>query len=244
MHRIYIEPENIAETEIMFPAEQSERIKKVLRLKVGDSVIIFDGLGKEYRVTIEKINQHEIAANIESMTVITRDPKLEITLMQGLPKFEKFDFIVQKATELGVKRIIPLITERTIPKLTPQKVKTRVNRWHKIACSAAEQSGRTVIPIISSIMNFQKGLEEIKSCELKLFFWEEERESNLKTILRKINQITSVAVIIGPEGGFTKEEAELAKQAGATSVSLGSRLLRTETAPITALSILLYEFSE
>ena len=244
MHRVYIEPENIFKTEITFPAEQSHRISKVLRLKVGDSVIVFDGLGKEYRVTLDKIKNQNIRAAIESMTVINRDPKWEITLLQGLPKFGKMDFIVQKATELGVKRIIPIITDRTIPQLTSQKVKTRIERWQKIAISAAEQSGRTVIPSISTIINFEEGLEEIKSCELKLFFWEEERENKLKTILRKINQITSVAVIIGPEGGFTEEEAELAKQFGAISVTLGSQLLRTETAPITALSIFLYEFSE
>lgn len=177
------------------------------------------------------------------MTLINRDPKLEITLIQGLPKFEKMDSIVQKATELGVKRIIPVITTRTIPSLTLQKTKLRLDRWQKIAISAAEQSGRTIIPLISPITNLDQGLLEIDSINLKLFFWEEERSVTLKSVLQKIDARNAAAIIIGPEGGFTKEEAKLAKQSEAISVSLGSQLLRTETAPIAALSILLYEFS-
>jgi 16S rRNA (uracil1498-N3)-methyltransferase len=244
MHRLYISPENITETEIVFPAEQRHRISRVLRLKEGDSFIVFDGLGKEYRITLEQVKKKGICGIIESMTIINRDPKLKTTLLQGLPKFEKFDLIVQKATELGVQRIIPLITERTIPNLALQKVSIRVNRWQKIAIAAAEQSGRTIIPKISLVTSFIKGLEEIKSDDATLFFWEEEKQNSLKSVLKNISEIHSVSVIIGPEGGFSKKEAELAKQAGATSVSLGSRLLRTETVAITALSILFYEFAE
>lgn len=243
MQRIYIEPENIIDTEMTFSIEQSHRISTVLRLKAGDSIIVFDGQGKEYRVILKKVKTNEIIGIIESMTLINRDPKLEITLIQGLPKFEKMDSIVQKATELGVKRIIPVITTRTIPSLTLQKTKLRLDRWQKIAISAAEQSGRTIIPLISPITNLDQGLLEIDSINLKLFFWEEERSVTLKSVLQKIDARNAAAIIIGPEGGFTKEEAKLAKQSEAISVSLGSQLLRTETAPIAALSILLYEFS-
>jgi 16S rRNA (uracil1498-N3)-methyltransferase len=244
MHRIYTPPINISETEIMFPVEQTHRISKVLRLNEGSTVIVFDGIGKEYRVTLKKLKNQVMRGIIESVSGINRDPKLEIILLQGLPKFEKMDLIVQKATELGVKTIIPIITERSIPKLTPQKVKQRVDRWQKIAISAAEQSGRTIIPLIFSIVNFEIGLNEISHCDLKLLFWEEERKITLKSILRDINKPNSIAIVIGPEGGFTKEEVSLAKQFGISSVSLGSRLLRTETASITVLSILHYEFSE
>lgn len=244
MNRIYIPPEYIGDSEITFPAEQGHRVKSVLRLKVGDAVVVFDGLGKEYQVTLVDVKKKIIRASIESMTEINRDAKLEITLVQGLPKSEKMDYIVQKTTELGVKRIIPVITARVVLQLTPRKAQIREERWRKIAISATEQSGRTIIPKIDSVSTFEKGLVESKSCDLRLFFWEEERNISLKSVLNKINQLASVAVIIGPEGGFTKEEAALAKQTEATSVSLGSRLLRTETVPIAALSILLYQFTE
>jgi 16S rRNA (uracil1498-N3)-methyltransferase len=244
MHRIYIPPENISETSLILPAEQRHRITRVLRLNPGDTLIVFDGQGKEYRVTLNKGKNKELEGNIESITSINRDPELEITLMQGIPKFEKMDLIVQKTTELGIKRIIPVITERTIPHLTQQKIKLRVDRWQKIAIAAAEQCGRSIIPIISPITSFELGLEIIKSQDTKLFFWEEERTTTLKSVLQAMIIPQSTVIIIGPEGGFTKEEAALAVKSGAISVSLGSRLLRTETAPITALSILLYEFTE
>jgi 16S rRNA (uracil1498-N3)-methyltransferase len=244
MHRIFISPEHISETLIYFPVEQSHRINKVLRLKPGDTLIIFDGQGKEYRVTLSIDKKKGWYGIIESITAINRDPKLKITLIQGIPKFEKMDFIVQKATELGINRIIPVITERTIPQLTKQKINLRVDRWQKIAIAAAEQCGRTIIPVISTVSSFELGLNEIKSHDIKLFFWEEEQKTTLKSVLRAIDVPESATIFIGPEGGFTKEEAALAIKTGAISVSLGSCLLRTETAPITALSILLYEFND
>ncbi|MFB3897308.1 MAG: 16S rRNA (uracil(1498)-N(3))-methyltransferase [bacterium] len=244
MHRIYIPIEHISETVIYFPEEQCHRIKKVLRLKPGDILIVFDGQGKEYRVSLANDTHKELIGNIESITAINREAGLRVTLMQGVPKFEKMDYIVQKATELGVYRIIPVITERTIPQLTISKMKLRSDRWQKIAIAAAEQCGRTVIPIISPITDFEIGLDEIKSQTMKLLFWEEERTRTLKSVIRTIDEPESVVVIIGPEGGLTRGEADSAVKVGAISVSLGSRLLRTETAPITALSIVFYEFSE
>lgn len=244
MHRIYISSEYISGTQIHFPVEQSHRIDKVLRLKPGERLIIFDGQGKEYRVTLIKDSNNKLVGNIESIISINRDPSLQVTLLQGVPKFEKMDFIVQKATELGIHRIIPVITERTIPQLTIPKIKLRNERWQKIARAAAEQCGRTYIPVISPVVDYEKGLKQIDTQALKLLFWEEEQVRTIKSVIRKMNKPESIAIIIGPEGGLSKTEANLAIEAGAISVSFGSRLLRTETAPITALSILLYEFSD
>ncbi|MCX7920062.1 MAG: 16S rRNA (uracil(1498)-N(3))-methyltransferase [bacterium] len=242
MHRIYIPPEYVSENEIFFPDEPRHRVRSVLRLNSGDMVIIFDGHGQEYQVVLNQLGKNEIRGTITSKRIINREPKLDITLLQGLPKSEKMELIVQKATELGVSRIIPIITDRTIPRLTAEKANLRVERWQKIAIAAAEQSGRTRIPEIKPPVPFMQGLRNSVSEELRLFFWEEEKENTLKSILKKRRTLNSLALFIGPEGGFTMAEAELAKQAGAQIVSLGSRVLRTETAAIAVLSILLYEF--
>ena len=126
MNRIYIPPENILDTEVVLQAEQAHRIRTVLRLRIGDAFVVFDGTGKEYRVKLGRITNREGTATIESITAINRDPKLGITLLQGIPKSDKMDFIVQKTTELGVKQIIPIITERTIPNFTLQKAKEHI----------------------------------------------------------------------------------------------------------------------
>ena len=248
--RFFISPEQVAGQRITLIGEDVRHIATVLRMKPRETLLLCDGKGMEYTATIVQVAKNEIVTEIASESKRTI-PSLRVTLGQGIPKFDKMDWIVQKAVELGVSRIIPLATERTIVKLKDEQ--KRVLRWQKIAREAAMQSNRADIPQVSPIVFFRDFLApgslplapssfDPGSRTLKLLPWEEASEP-IKNILHADREADDIVILIGPEGGFSSTEAESAKSRGFQLVSLGPNILRTETAALAVLSMVLYETS-
>ncbi len=238
--RFFISPDQVVDAQITVTGEDVRHITTVLRRKTGDELLLSDGRGTDYTVKITRIDRNEITTEIMSRTKRESNYPL-ITLGQGLPKSDKMDFIVQKATELGVTGIVPLITERTIVKVKDEE--KRIIRWRKIAREAAMQSNRSHIPEIGGIRRIDEyiGRLEPGPGALLLLPWEE-GTMLIKNVLRGASDIKRIIVLIGPEGGFSSAEAAIAKEKGFHLVSLGPNILRTETAAIAVLSMIGYEF--
>jgi 16S rRNA (uracil1498-N3)-methyltransferase len=238
--RFFITPDQVSEPYIIVSGEDVRHIATVLRMKIGDELMLCDGLGTEYRTGISEISKSEIKTEIVSRAKQElRYPR--ITLGQGLPKSDKMDWIVQKATELGVAKIVPLMTERTIVKIRDEE--KRISRWQKICREAAMQSNRPDVPTVDSIRSFNDLLRTTNSEQstLKLLPWEEGTEP-IKNVLRRNPDVQNIIVLIGPEGGFSASEAGTAKSSGFHPVSLGPNILRTETAAIAVLGMIGYEY--
>ena len=238
--RFFISPEQVIDQHITISNEDVRHIVTVLRMKTGEELLLCDGQGAEYRATIDQIGKAEVRTSIVSRsTQDLRHPR--ITLCQGLPKSDKMDWIVQKATELGAAEIVPLVTERTIVKVKDEE--KRVTRWQKICREAAMQSNRPDIPKVRDIQRFGNYLQTLAPGPgtLLLIPWEEGTEP-IKNILRQSSGMRNILVLIGPEGGFSAAEAEMAKGRGFHAVSLGPNILRTETAAIAVLGMIGYEF--
>jgi len=237
--RFFIAPSQVSGSRISVTDEDVRHISAVLRMKIGDALLLCDGQGVEYQVTIAEISKSEIK------TEIVNQSKHEIlapriTLGQGLPKSDKMDWIVQKATELGVSNIVPLVTERTIVKIRDEE--KRISRWQKIAREAAMQSNRPDIPQVEQVRSFRDFISSLdpEPGTLLLLPWEEGTQP-IKEVLRGHQDMGHIVVLIGPEGGYSKAEAAMASKKGFCPVSLGQNILRTETAAIAALSMIGYE---
>ncbi len=209
----------------------------VLRLRPGDSVTICDGECTDYECTVESADGREMVCRVcESMPSVS-EPKQRITLFMALPKGDKMDFIVQKAVELGVIEIAPYISKNCVSR--PDNLSRKPERWRKIALEAAGQCGRGRIPVVRDIVQVQEAFENAAENETSLFFYENEKHKSLREAL-SAGVGSTVSLVIGPEGGFDPLEVEAAENAGLARVSLGPRVLRCETAPIAALSAVLY----
>ncbi len=266
MFRLFLPSISIDQNQIIIQGEKARYISIILRCKTGDPLVVFDGQGNCFKTKIISIDRKQVLADIVESISVNTESNTDIILLQGILKGEKMDFVIQKATELGVKKIIPLITERTQIRTT-----RKTERWTKIAEEASRQSGRIIVPVIYEPVNFSIFLKEIrnklvfkqiidkeqecrnvripktgnidKDIEMTgLIFWEEdgiplkEAVSYLKT--------SPFYLVIGPEGGFTKEEILLAKENGLIITSLGKRILRAETATISAISIIQYAIGD
>ncbi len=222
--------------------EDFHYIKNVLRLKPGDGLLLFDGKGTEYNGTIREFGKKKILVDITASDRVEDDAP-PIILAQALPKENKMDFIIQKATELGVSRIIPFTSSRTVPKLSGDKAAARLKRWRKIAAEASKQCGSSQVPEVTDLHTFETMLDEAGDRTIKLFFWEEESRLGIGDILRGKTGLaeTPLFIAVGPEGGFSGNEADLARRRGFTTAHLGRRILRVETASLVILSILQYE---
>jgi len=243
MPRLFVFEKLAIGDEIVIAGEEAHHIIRVLRLGPGHSVSISDGKSVESLGVISDIDIRDTKIKIRILDQNkSKETKPFITLLQALPKGEKFDWIIQKSTELGVSKIIPVITQRTIVNILPSKLERRMERWNKIAIEAAKQSLRMDIPQIGELSTFDASLREVEKHRLSIIPWEQEKELSIRKALKSIDgTVTKVAVFIGPEGGFSPEEVKKAKEMGAVSVSLGPRILRTETAAIAVCSILMYE---
>jgi 16S rRNA (uracil1498-N3)-methyltransferase len=237
--RFFISSEQVNDRTITISGEDVSHIVKVLRMKTGDELLLCDGKGNEYSVKIALVNKYEITTDVKARSKREIRHPL-ITLGQGLPKSDKMDWIVQKATELGVATIVPLMTERTIVKIKDEE--KRVSRWQKICREAAMQSNRPDVPKVGAVIAFKDFLQTQNSelPALLLLPWEEGTVP-IKEILRANPGIKNIIVLIGPEGGFSAHEAEMAKEKNFQLVSLGQNILRTETAAVAVLSMILYE---
>lgn len=217
-------------------------LRDVLRLGEGDELVLFDGVGHEYRAVIRGFESGAVQLAITTKEDVTF-PETRITLAQSLPKGRKMEFIIQKATELGVNHIIPFISSRSIPRLAGDRAAAKVARWRKVAVEASRQCGRADVPEVSEILSFDEMLRSADGDALRIILWEGEEERGIREILtdERHKDSPGQCVVIGPEGGFSWEEIERARQRGFLSASLGRLILRTETAPLAVLSILQYE---
>jgi 16S rRNA (uracil1498-N3)-methyltransferase len=237
MSRFFVPEGSVSNGRIIVTGEELHHAKDVMRLREGDEITVFDGTGKEYSGIIDKVGKNELLASVKKVRDAAPE-RCRLTLIQAIPKSSKMDFIIEKATEIGVSRIIPVITERTVVKVGSEG--NKLERWRKIAVVAAKQCGRSTFPEISQVAGFRDSLSHIKEHKISVIPCLYEGNASIKEVLRK-ERADSAAVFIGPEGDFTKEEVALAVNAGAIPVILGSEVLRSETAAIAVLSVLSYE---
>ena len=210
-------------------------------MKIGEKLQISDGNNKKYICSVEAFGEEEVRVSVlEELEADTELPS-RIYLFQGLPKNDKMELIVQKAVELGAYEIIPVAVKRAVVKLDAKKAAKKVERWNGIAESGAKQSGRAVIPKVTGVMDYKEALAYAKKLDIIMMPYElAEGMADTKAFIERIEPGQSVGIFIGPEGGFDREEVELAVSAGAKIVTLGKRILRTETAGLAVLSILMY----
>lgn len=245
MYHFFAMHENIYENHIEIIGQDVNHIKNVLRMKVGDKLRISSGDNIDYICCISAINEDKIKADICSIDKMGNELPIKVYLFQGLPKQEKMEWIIQKMTELGVYAIIPVSMKRCVVKFDDKKAKSKVERWNSIAESAAKQSNRSIVPQIHNIMPFKEALTYVKDLDSKLLPYE--CAEGIKKTRNRVNQLTtgqSVGIFIGPEGGYDLSELELAKKHGWESITLGKRILRTETAAMMLMSILMYNMEE
>jgi len=240
MPRFYVPNPHIQDGLLKIEGGEVKHIRKVLRLKAGDKVIVFDGLGKEYEGTILEEKPAFVLVKVQNIFFPQKDSPLEVTLAQSLLKGEKMDFLIQKATELGVNEIIPFFSSRSVPLLERTKRVERHRRWERIAIEASKQCGRGVIPKIESLKDFSEMLQIASPDALRLILWEREGVK-LKEVLEGLEKEAKIFFVVGPEGGFSQEEVDEAEKFGFIPVILGRRILRAETASLCLLSILQYQ---
>ena len=213
----------------------------MLRLRVGASLALFNGQGGEYAASIDKAHGGSVTVAVGAASAIERESPLELTLAQGVSRGERMDLVVQKATELGVSRLVPLLTERSVVQLSAQHAQRKVNHWRAIAVAACEQCGRNRLPQLAApaaLSDFLRGADAAGHTRLLL------SAHGTVTLAELARPAAGVTVLIGPEGGLTDEEAQAAIAAGFTAVRLGPRVLRTETAAIAALALLQRQFGD
>jgi len=245
MNHFFTEPGNIADGRIFIDGSHVNHIKNVLRMKPDEELLISDGTGKDYLCRISDISDHEIICSIISEEVCRSEPTVRFYLFQGLPKADKMEMIIQKSVELGVYSIIPVETARSVVKYDDKKKKNRVERWQKISEGAAKQSGRGIIPEVSEITSFKNALKVAAGLDMILIPYEYFKDMKAtREAIGRIKPGMSVGIFIGPEGGFAGEEVDSAVSAGAERICLGSRILRTETAPLMLLSVLMFSLEE
>jgi 16S rRNA (uracil1498-N3)-methyltransferase len=209
---------------------------RVLRLRPGDRVILFDDGGWEHEGIIRSLVEGRGDIEITRSYQIDNESPLKVTLALALTKGEKMDWVIEKATELGVHTIVPFVSSYTVPKLNEKKAVQRAARWHNIALSAAKQSGRVRIPEISALTGFRNLVQAASADALRLLFWEKESGQGFSELENNQTSVGEVIVMIGPEGGFSSQEADLALEHGFKAVRFGPRILRAETAAVAALS--------
>ena len=223
-------------------ADQARYLKTVLRMREGDPLLIFNGTGWEYEAVIRRQTADGTELEITGRRALPA-AEIHVTLCQAVPKVEKMDGIIRHATELGAERIVPFLAERSVPRWQSEQLPRKRERWQKIAVEASRQCGRPDIPEIGEIVTFERMLRDVPESGLRLIPWEEETKTGIREILRDPARsgMKEFVLVIGPEGGFSAGEIELARQAGFLSVSLGKRVLRVETASLAVLAVLQYE---
>ena len=242
--RFFVEGEPLGPGERLVKGRRAGHLSRVLRLKVGDPVVLFDGSGREFPAEILEVRRQFVRLQVAEGAKVERESDLNLVLALGLPRPAIMDLIVQKVTELGVDEIVPVDTARAQKWLKGERGASRQRRWERIAQEAARQSGRNRIPRILSLTDFDQVLEQRKDTGLKLICWEEEETGSLRQILAAKDRSRQACVLIGPEGGFSGAEVEKATAAGFQGISLGRRILRTETAAIMVIGLLQYELGD
>lgn len=237
MHTFYVPPNQVSGDFTKINGSEHHHLRNVLRLNSGDNVRIIDGIGNILIAEISNIrNDSTIVSIIEHQFQLKKKP--EISLFQGIPKNDKMELILQKTTELGLTKVVPLMTKRSLQEAN----ENRIERWKKIVISASKQCQTPWLPNLSEVHDFKECLKQLHIYDLKIILWENEEQNHIKTILQQTDNIGSIAVLVGPEGGFEEEEVKHAVEHGCKPVSLGSNILRTETAAIAITAIINYVY--
>lgn len=246
MYHFFVKPEQIGEQEIFIEGPDVKHIRNVLRMRPGEQVRLCTGLdNQEYRCEIVALEADTVRTKILWKEESGAELPSKIYLFQGLPKSDKLELIIQKAVELGVYEIIPVAVKRTVVKLDQKKEAAKQKRWAAISESAAKQSKRLLIPKIAPVMSFSQALEYAKELDVKLIPYERAEDMDrTREIFRGIEPGQSVGIFIGPEGGFEPEEIDQALEQGAFAITLGRRILRTETAGMSVLSVLMFQLED
>ncbi len=242
MPRFFVENESILGEKIVIGGEDAKHISLSLRARVGERVTVCDGKGTDYECEISDITKSEVELSVLEVVKSVAEPSLEVILYQALVKSDKFDFIVQKCTELGVSRIVPVLTDRCISKPDEASLLKKISRWNKIAKEAAMQSGRGIIPVVENACTFDEALIRLKASDCGFVCYETTPRVPMEQIYndsRNGSEPKTAAFLVGPEGGISDREAEKAAQIGVRLAGLGPRILRTETAPLCVLSALM-----
>lgn len=235
MANFFVERDEFWKDPIIIEGDEANHMIKVLRMKEGDSLTLFDGDGNCADGEIEKIEGKTVFVKARGRYASESEPALKITLFQGIPKNPKMDLIIQKATELGVTRIVPVNTKRIVAKIDKD---AKIERLQRIAFEAAKQCGRAFVPAVEAPVSFDKAIEMMQELDAAIIPYECEKDGRLADCIP--NKIGSLGIIIGPEGGFEEAEVEKAEKAGVRRVTLGKRILRTETAGLIASALCLY----
>jgi len=241
-HRFFISPNWITPPTVNLSGETARQIKTVLRMNPGDEIVVLDNSGTEWRVRLTAVGKNEMRGEIVAQQLARGEPALNLTLYQGTLKGQKFEWVLQKGTELGVACFVPTICQRSVVRRVADLEKKRA-RWEQIIREAAEQCGRGKLPVLAPPIWLTDALIHAQPANLILMPWEEAGGVSLKDVLRTAKP-TGIALFIGPEGGFTSEETALAQQAQAQLITLGPRILRAETAGLAAIAAIMHELGE
>ena len=249
MPKFFVSTNQIKDNNIYIEKEDVNHIKNVLRAKIDDEIEICDfNTSKNYICKIEKIEDKKIDCKIiKEINSNNIESKIKVTIFQGLPKADKMELVIQKSVELGVYDITPVKMKRCVVKLDEKDKIKKIERWQKISEVASKQSGRNIIPKINNIQNIDEICKNIKNYDMLLIAYEKEKENFLKAELKKLTNIKDnikIGVVIGPEGGIDEEEIQKFKENGARIITLGNRILRTETVALNILSIIMYELED
>ena len=246
MHHFFVEPEQIQDKRIVITGSDVNHIRNVLRMKPGEELAVSNGMdGKEYRCEITELYENSVLCTLRFVKEDGLELPAKVYLFQGLPKADKMELIIQKAVELGVYEIIPVAARRCVVKLDAKKEKSKLARWQGISEAAAKQSRRRIIPKVRNVMSFSEAAAYAGDMDVKLIPYElAEDMAKTRACIERIMPGQSVAVFIGPEGGFAEEEITLALSSRIEPITLGKRILRTETAGFTVLSFLMYHLEK
>lgn len=246
MYQFFVEPSQIQGNRIVITGKDVNHIKNVLRMKAGEEIAVSNGIdGKEYRCGIESFTEDEVICGLRFIKEDGVELPSKIYLFQGLPKADKMELIIQKAVELGAYEVIPVAAKRCVVRLDEKKAAGKISRWQGIAEAAAKQSKRAVIPKVHSVLSMKEAVAYAQDMDVKLIPYElAEGMQHTKQMIEAVKAGQSVAVFIGPEGGFEENEILMAKEAGIEPVTLGRRILRTETAGFTVISWLMYQLEQ
>ncbi len=242
MHRFFVDPQQIG-ARVWFDEEQARQMRRVLRLRPGDPVLALDGRGQQYEVVLHEVSGARVTGQVVAQAEATGEPAARLTLFQSLLRREKFEWVLQKGTELGVAAFAPVTTRRSLVRgedVSPDKL----TRWRRIVKEAAEQSGRGRLPEVRPPLPFEDVLEQLNGYTKAILLWEEATGAGIAPALAGLPPAPAVALFVGPEGGYEPAEVDQARAAGAAIATLGPRILRTETAAVAAVTLALHALGE
>ena len=242
MTRFFVEPRELEQDTVILTGENAAHAR-VLRLKAGEQLLICDGQGREALCSVTAVGNGEMELSVQEVRPCATEPAVRASVYMALPKSDKLEHVIQKATELGAFEIVTFPTERCVSRPDEKSLKKKLERWQKIAASAAEQSGRGMIPQVIVLGSYREALKRASQADKAIVFYENEHATTLHQALKE-GDYRSVSLLSGPEGGFEEREITQARDAGLQVCTLGSRILRCETAPLCALSAVMYDCGE